>query len=554
MVEATATVVTVAADKLQGVRAQEAAKWLEQGLLSRGVALLAAEDARARFAANHSQAPVELSSKALDRLRAQVQEATRLLARNRLREALESTKELRELSAPEQDYLRRELSRAQELFDVCVVTASQIAHGGDKLQASRHMLRCAQTFPGLTPVPEYHPPEVRALYNSVLEDVEQAKPAIVLVRSTTREACTTRVNGIDWGQAPAQVTTAPAVVRVQLECGDSTGRIHVQQLHAGFNQIVIDPLFDRVARSAAPRMGLRYTSASQLAARRRMDAMTLGRALQVQGLLVVQGGEQLTVHLLDSTGAVRFTRTLDGHGPAQLGKVIDELATGPLASARGPGLEKSHQMLALAPEVGSQWPPGPGSAGGSAVSRMYPEEGRYTPELPILSPQEDLAWISPLMIGLGYAVSLAGGVFALNERHIVRRDWNGGVFDLEHYNDTGSVGLGLVAGGAMLSTGAELLTLPEAEGVPFAAWMVGGVGVLAAVVGLGFTLAENSCNAADERSSCVGVERDKLLGPLLLIQSVPLWTVPITYMLSDSTDVRMQARPGFARFMLRRRF
>ena len=38
MVEATATVVTVAADKLQGVRAQEAAKWLEQGLLSRGVA------------------------------------------------------------------------------------------------------------------------------------------------------------------------------------------------------------------------------------------------------------------------------------------------------------------------------------------------------------------------------------------------------------------------------------------------------------------------------------------------------------------------------------
>lgn len=555
-------VVVSAADPSQLEAAQGVAEQLEQGLVDRGVLLLSATEARARFEAVHSTEPVVLDKETLVELRKQVDEATRLLALNRLREALDATHELRELSASGQDYLRRELSQAQELFDVCVVTASQIAAAGDQLQAYRHMLRCAQTFPGLTPVPEYHPPEVRELYDSVLEDVEQAKPATLLVRSAGTEPCLTRVNGISWGEAPAQITMAPHPVRVQLECAERPGRVHHMSLRAGFNRLLIDPVFDRALRSGPPRLRLLYESLATLANRRRRDGETLARALNVTRLVMVEGGAPMRVHQLDSFGQLLHTLAVDPVDPSSLATVLAELSEG------------AH-LHGNAPAVSSEQTPGPvsavalGQAGeevmgqppaqvGVELSVSGEADALYVPALPVLEPSADLAWLSPLTIGIGYALSIAGSAFALSERYFVRRDSIDQVFDLDHYNDTGSLGVGFMVGGAMIATAAELLTLPAADGVPAAAWVAGAVGVVAGVAGLGLSASDNSCTAADDRQECIGIERDPLLGPLLLVQSVPLLAVPATYLLAEGLGERGLARvewtPGGMRLAISGRF
>lgn len=526
------------------VLAARLAEQVERALVARGLLVLGAADAQRRFEASHSEAPVQLDPATLAVLRAQVQESTRLLALNRLQEALAATQQLRELGPAAQDYLRRELSHAQELFDVCVVTAHQMAESGDVLAGSRHMLRCAQTFPGLSPVPEYHAPEVRALYDSVLDHVEQTEPATLLVRAQNEQRCVTRVNGMSWGDSPTQITTAPAAVRIQLECGDQPGRVHHYSLSPGHQTIVIDPVFDRVIHSDEARLRLQYGSGAEAAQRRLHDAAEIARTLQVNEIILVEGGEAPLLRRVTAAGREVAAVAL---GPAERSGPRFEQALSHLLQA-GPGIGLADAPEAAAPimegsggGLGAEpavYGPGLANSARSALARA----GLYVPELPILEPNQDLHWLSPLTIGIGYALSLGGSAFALSERYFVRRDRLGGVFDLDHYNDTGSLGIGFMVGGAMLATAAELLTLPERPAVPMPAWLVGGLGAAAALIGLVFVVADNACDVGDDRLACTGVHRDDLLGPLLLLQSVPLLAVPGTYLLEDVFPAEAAAR------------
>ena len=57
-------------------------------------------------------------------------------------------------------------------------------------------------------------------------------------------------------------------------------------------------------------------------------------------------------------------------------------------------------------------------------------------------------------------------------------------------------------------------------------WIAGGLGLTAVGVGAYLTASGEPCS----RQRCPAGQPDSLLGPMVLVQSIPLLTVPVTYM------------------------
>lgn len=511
----------------QVARAQELAKRLERALDAAGAEILPAEEALQRFEAVHSTEPVVLAPDALQALREQVQEATRYLALHRLKDALSATEKLRRLGNRAQDFLRRELGHAQELFDVCVVTATQIAEGGEQLEAYRHMLRCAQTFPGLEPQAEYHSPDVRELYDTVLENLDETQPAELVIRSTERGDCTTRVNGISWGPAPAEIKASPTQVRIQLECGAEPGRVHTTVLRPGFNEITIDPVFDAAIRSSAPRLTLVYDGPRQLTQRLARDSGTLAGAVNAEDVVTVE----LTGKPTTPPRSFTTASSPDAAGPGHPG--------GPIATIRL--IDTRGHLVRQARWKGSFTDPAEADRIARALTTGEPAadtpsevgSAKYHPALPLVDVKQSNAWVFPAGIALGYATSIGGSLYALADRSSRRKEALTGDFPVG-YEGVGTTGLILTATGSALSTTLELIGLPDRDRVPWYAWVGGAAGLAAASTGIYALAAVDSCQIGDDRLACTAWTRDNLFAPLLLVQSAPLLTMPLTYAVSSA--------------------
>jgi hypothetical protein len=95
-------------------------------------------------------------------------------------------------------------------------------------------------------------------------------------------------------------------------------------------------------------------------------------------------------------------------------------------------------------------------------------------------------------------------------------------------------------GASALLTASEYLLLPEAQDPPLLAWIGGAVGVGVAAVGLGFAVAGTHCPpqvirpGADLLLACDAGTSDSVFGPLLLVSSIPLLNLPLTYLLRSA--------------------
>ena len=134
--------------------------------------------------------------------------------------------------------------------------------------ALRQMLDCSRSFPGFRPEGRAYPNEMRRLFEEATLQLSQQQPTSLQVTSAGRNGCTVRVNGMDVGRSPVQLTEVRAgPTRLQLECeAGAIGRIHLVDLKPGENELAIDPGFDaavhrRVACGSRTRATASATSA-----------------------------------------------------------------------------------------------------------------------------------------------------------------------------------------------------------------------------------------------------------------------------------------------------
>jgi hypothetical protein len=499
-----ASVVVVASDSASGlVEAERRAQALQAALRTHRANVLEPEEARAMFEAAHSRAPLMLSDEEMAGLRERIREATRLLALGKLRQAMAATEPLRKLPERALDNLKRDLGEAQELFDICVVSATMMASEGERRAAERHMQECVHGFPGLKTALEYHSPEARELFARVTEQAQPGAAAHLVIRSTRHDDCLTRVDGIPIGQPPAALELPPSQVRIQLECGGRVARVHQLGLESGLNEVTIDPDFDRVVRSDGPRLRLQYEQAVALESRAALDALAIGRAIRAEPvILVVSVGGTTLVRRVDASGTpgapIRWDAALSDS------QALSEVSLAVLT----PAAPKAQRQPARGPEV-------------------------YQAALPVLNLNSGSAWLVPTAIVVGYSLGIGSSLVALVYRAGVREDALADSIEIEGNRQARTLGLVGAITGSTLATSGELFGLPRRRGVPWWAWLAGGAGV--AAVGAAVALApEHDCTLESQLRACTKWTEDPIFQPLLVIQSIPLLAVPLTYAISSA--------------------
>jgi hypothetical protein len=498
------SVIVTASESETGLAdAQLRAEALQNALRRHRANVLEPEEARAIFEAAHSREPVTLGAEEIAALRERVREATRLLALGKLREAMATTEPLRRLADRALDNMKRDLGEAQELFDICVVSATLMASQGERRAAERHMQQCVHGFPGLKTALDYHSPAARELFAKVAEQVQPGSPANLVIRTARGDDCITRVNGIPTGPPPAALELAPTQVRVQLECGGRIARVHPVSLESGFNEVTIDPDFDSVVRSDAPRLRLRYERAAALESKATLDALAIGRAIRAEAIFLVQ--------VVRGTTTLRRLAANGARGP----QIRWDAA---LADARALS-EVSATVLAPTPPKAWRSPDR--------------QPAVYQTALPALHLDADNAWLVPTAIVVGYSLGLGSSLFALARRSEIREDALSDSIDIDGYRQAHTLGLIGAITGSTLATSAELFGLPRRPGVPWWAWLVGGAGV--ATLGAAVALApEQACTLENRLRTCTQWTEDEIFQPLLVIQSIPLLAVPLTYAISSA--------------------
>lgn len=522
--DATWLVVASAQSESHLAQAQSRAEELESALRGQDARVIPAGRVRATFVASHSSDPVELPLGRERALLARVERATHVLALGRLDQATVELAELRSLSEAQQDALRRAPGNAEQLFDVCVVSAGLLAEQGDEAAADRQFQTCARAFPAMRSAPSYHAPETRERYARAAARLSPAPGGARLrVRSIGGGSCIARVNGTSIGRTPTDAPLLAVDVRVQLECDDRPGRVHRLELKPGVNELALDAAFESALRSGEPRLGLLHRDAATLQARRVQDAAQLAGGTRASVVILVEVTSTVTVVRVDPrVDAVRshpWSAELE-NSPATvaLARSLLTAPSGPPAPARPP---------ARAPQP-------------VADTRRVPLPGSGA--LPLVRLGQSHGWVVPATIALGYSATLGFSLFALARRADERKTiLDGSSFDIEGYRAAQRLGVIGTAAGAAVASGMEVIGL-EGEGMPWHAWVATGLGAASLAAGL-LLSPDPRCEDMVPLRSCTTWAEDPLLGTLLVVESIPLLVVPLTYALAPllGRDTRVSA-------------
>jgi len=151
-------------------------------------------------------------------------------------------------------------------------------------------------------------------------------------------------------------------------------------------------------------------------------------------------------------------------------------------------------------------------------------------------PQESNSALVPIAGVVASAVGIAGFTVSWSnyaERYSLRSRQYDGAVSYATRDKFNTAGKWLMAGGALGAgtlVAAEAALLPKADGVPAAAWLIGGLGAAVGGVGLGFTVSKRGADCIPGTlKPCAALTSDSLLGPLLMLQAVPLLAVPAVY-------------------------
>jgi hypothetical protein len=407
--------------------------------------------------------------------------------------------------------------------------------------ALKQMLECSRNFPGFEPEGRAYPGEVRRLLEEANVQWSQSQPTSLRVTSAGRNGCTVRLNGIDVGRSPVELTEVRAgPTRVQLECeAGAVGRVHPLELKAGENELAIDPAFDAAVHSQGG-LWLAYANDRERDKRAASDGQTIAKVL----------GATRDVLLFSSPGALGQDVVVRPGGPgankevARAGFAADsgyaKGAPSKVASALVAWLRAQSKSASAGAALSSTSaqpkreapaavpPPEPEPPPVAAPAPAAPaRHGKYTQQ------HATAGAILAVIGGAGSAVSWVVYADRQNKRRIVSDAMNE-----TKYQRAGVITLTSAALGTTLLSVSEYFWLPDEPEVPALAWVVGGIGVSLGATAIALSFTTSNCQLGDDRVSCQHFWSDHFFGPLLFMHALPLITVPAWY------GLRMAFRPA----------
>jgi hypothetical protein len=443
------------------------------------------------------------------------------------------------LSGPARDYLNREAARARKIFDTCLMTAYLWERDQKRPQALRQMLECSRSFPGFRPEGRAYPPEVREIFEQAKQQLNQEAATTLLVQSKQTSGCGVRLNGIEVGKSPMSFSDARAgITRVQLECQPGiAGRIHSLELKPGENRLDIDPAFDAVVHSQGG-LWLQYESEAQRAARMDGDLAQIQKAVGAQRVvgLVVEGSSYPKVH-------VRALAPAPPHEVASLSYSVGE-GYSPEAVAAALKSLRGMKKAAAAQSAGGMVMP-PEDRGDATVQLSSlpvppapPEDPEPAPPPPPVEPlQQQNVAVGLLLAAAGIGGTTVGWVLytkRFQHNRISNNPSETGA-DYSVATPVPQAGWTLFAAGAGLLTLAisDYFWLPDAEGVPAWAWVVGGLGAAIVAAGVAVAAVGPSCpdkpTGEDFPVECFSFSSQKIFGPMIALHGLPFLGVPVAY-------------------------
>lgn len=522
--------------------AQKLTAAFEDALRRSGQDVVTSFGAGAQFEQSHSAEPVRLDDDEMSRLLRRVGEAARHLALGELVQAQQAMEGVYALSGPARDFLNREAARARKIFDNCLVAAYLWERGDEHQRALRQMLDCSRSFPGFRPEGRAYPPEMRDLFDQATLRLGQMQSTTLLVQSGERVGCGVRLNGIEVGKSPMSFSDVRSgATRVQLECEVGVpGRIHEIELAPGENHLLIDPDFDSAVHTRGA-LWLEYLADEERTQRADDDALALAQILRIDRVVelrVTQSADLLRVSVRPLSGTVSTEiaelayGAAQGYDPALVSAAVSSL------------LRRQDLTLTAAASA---------PLGTEAAERAAPKPSPATLDAAESDLRDEPSAVRPsLAVGIPLAVAGGGGMIAgwviYASRQDTRRDLYADGLPLarvDSFNNGGTASL-LVSGlGAAAFTLSDYFWLPTQEGVPTWAWGVGAAGAALGLTGAGFALLGEHCDIADPRLDCQRFSADSTFGPTLLMDSLPLLGVPLTYFLRQalgSSHARLAVR------------
>ena len=232
--------------------------------------------------------------------------------------ALNATKSkyLPALAAPGADAALR-----KDYLDVLAQLATAHVVAQEKDNAADVFREVITTFGLKAPITDdFYRPDVVEIFNSVVKDVMALKKGSIDVSSSPLGA-TIILNGADRGKTPKQVADLlPGDYSLRLQRGSDSSMLHTVRVDGGkVSKVNIDIPFESHLVLDEASVGLSYKDMDEATKRIPLDAMTLGRAVELN-LVAVVGviGDKLAVFLID-VGQSRVISSNNGIPVPQVG-------------------------------------------------------------------------------------------------------------------------------------------------------------------------------------------------------------------------------------------
>ncbi len=472
------------------------------------VEVIAPERAASLFEQRHSRAPVRLQPAEVDKLQEAIGQVSHHLALENLNEARQALSALQQLTPEVSDYLNRKLERAEQIFQACLLMAHLLRKGGYRDKAYDQAGECARSFPGFEPDPQHYPPYIIDLFQRAAAEVQASTPATVRIAATSGDDCRARINGVDWGPVPSRVPGIRAEeVRVQVDCGQVTGRIHRRRIQPGENEFLIDTRFDRAVQTDTG-LWLRYPDPDRSDRHRLEDSIRVARLVGAAQVLQVDPALGRLYRIDVPSARYAAFRALDGQSlPAAVAELID-LRVEPAAERAASDLDSPRAALDPA-----------------FADEQLERDLRY-----------DESHDSSALRPWGYA-GAAISAAALGTGWVywfIRRDQANHRLQSDFEADYDGYRVPVLAFGGAGSLGlcaSAPLSLPEQRGVPWWSYIVGAGGLGLAAYGIYVWQQDERTCLERTGDECLKESRiDTLGGPFFAMQSLPLLSVPITYL------------------------
>ena len=479
-------------------------------------------DAAERFLQYHSKPSSELPTDVMDTLRKQIDQVTRDLAMGDLPSAVEGMEAIEGIQHQALAQLNRESEQARRLFTACVAMGVMLHESGKDDEALSRLQHCAASFPGFQLSPDAFSPQAIKLYQSAVATID---PVILRVDNGSPELpCTVRFNGLNVGTAPAELRVQRGWAGVQLECNDKPARMHVIMLSQPKQHLVIDPVLEYAVHVDGAALWLRYQDEATLARRAEEHGLAVTTALRVpRGLLARRKPEgDFRLALLDAESQRTSAETAWDGNEATLSDALARLLQGhttpaPLVATtvEPPTSDfKTHTLVGLPTAWAWSWPIIGVAYGGSVglsllMLSQRADDREYATFLPTSQ--------NPITFIRSELANLRSG-----------------------YNRRGVMSLAFSSASNALAIAGSVLALPEDEGIPYWAYISGGVGVALAGTGAVLLAKNQSCGLTDGCTFSKNWDRDPLLPALLMIHAVGPLSVPLAYLIEKAVG----ASPG----------